>query len=408
MPQHDPSAYDPDATPGPAPTKPEATKPQPTETTMTGPETPPPVPVPAPGFDPDEPPAVPSGKFGTPGRPLRRSSFLVGFTGALGVLLAYTLYLGIRNAGGILVLVVIALFLAVGLNPAVVRLRTWGVPHGLAVAVVALTVVLLLCGGIVALVPPIVTQSGQFIDQIPSLLDELRRNPTVNDLVERYDVVERVQSAANADTIGRALGGVLGGAQLIFGTVFRTLTVLVLTIYFLAYFNKLRSLGYALVPRSRRERAELIGDEILAKVGAYMVGALSIAVLAGATTFVFALIVGLPYPFALAVVVAVTDLIPQIGATLGAVIVSLVGFAADLPTGIACAVFFLVYQQVENYLIYPKVMRRSVEVNEVAALLAALLGVALLGVVGALIAIPTVAALQLILREVVLPRQERN
>ena len=130
--------------------------------------------------------------------------------------------------------------------------------------------------------------------------------------------------------------------------------------------------------------------------------------LAGATTFVFAMIVGLPYPFALAVVVAVTDLIPQIGATLGAVIVSLVGFAADLPTGIACVVFFLVYQQVENYLIYPKVMRRSVEVNEVAALLAALLGVALLGVVGALIAIPTVAALQLILREVVLPRQERR
>ncbi|MFI6235732.1 AI-2E family transporter [Micromonospora sp. NPDC050784] len=409
MPQHDPSGDDPDVTPGPKPAEnpPPADTPQSAKTPPTA-ETPLPVPVPAPGIDPEEPPAVPSGKFGTPGRPLRRSSFLIGFTGALGVLLAYTLYLGIRNAGGILVLVVIALFLAVGLNPAVVRLGRWGVPHGLAVAVVALTVVLLLCGGIVALVPPIVTQSGQFIDQIPSLLDELRRSPTVNDLVERYDVVERVQGAANAETVGRALGGVLGGAQLIFGTVFRTLTVLVLTIYFLAYFDRLRSLGYSLVPRSRRQRVQLIGDEILAKVGAYMVGALSIAVLAGATTFVFALIVDLPYPFALAVVVAVTDLIPQIGATLGAVIVSLVGFAADLPTGIACAIFFLIYQQVENYLIYPKVMRRSVEVNEVAALLAALLGVALLGVVGALIAIPTVAALQLILREVVLPRQERR
>ena len=100
---------------------------------------------------------------------------------------------------------------------------------------------------------------------------------------------------------------------------------------------------------------------------------------------------------------AVTDLIPQIGATLGAVIVSLVAFATGLPAGIACVVFFVLYQQVENYLIYPKVMRRSVEVNEVAALLAALLGVALMGVVGALIAIPTVAALQLVLREVVAP-----
>ncbi|SCG44546.1 Predicted PurR-regulated permease PerM [Micromonospora halophytica] len=349
-----------------------------------------------------------SGRFGRPGRPLRRSSFLVGFTGALGVLLAYTVWLGVRNAGGILVLVVIALFLAVGLNPAVVRLRSWGLPHGLAVAAVVLTVVLLIVAGLVALVPPVLTQTGEFITQLPSYVEDLRRNRTVNDLVERYDVMERVQAAANADTVGRALGGVLGGAQLIFGTLFRVLTVLVLTIYFLAYFDRLRDLGYALVPRSRRQRVSLIGDEILAKVGAYMVGALSIAVLAGATTFTFALIIGLPYPFALAVVVAVTDLIPQIGATLGAVVVSLVAFATGLPEGIAALVFFVLYQQVENYLIYPKIMRRSVQVNEVAALLAALLGVALMGVVGALIAIPTVAAGQLILREVVLPRQERR
>ncbi|WP_309227267.1 AI-2E family transporter [Micromonospora thermarum] len=359
--------------------------------------------------DPDDtPPDNGSGRFGTPGRPLRRSSFLVGFTGGLGVLLAYALFLGLRNAAGVLVLVVIALFLAVGLYPAVARLRLLGLPHGLAVAVVALTVLLLLCGGLFALVPPVVTQSGQFVEQLPSYLESLRRNETINDLVERYGLMERARNAASADMVGRALGGVLGGAQLIFGTVFRTLTVLVLTIYFLAYFNRLRALAYALVPRSRRQRVQLIGDEIITKVGAYMVGALAIAVLAGTATFAFAVIVGLPYPFALAVVVAVTDLIPQIGATLGAVIVTLVGFATDLPVGIACAVFFLIYQQLENYLIYPKIMRRSVQVNEVAALVAALLGVALLGVIGALVAIPTVAAIQLILREVVLPRQDRR
>ncbi|MFI0795747.1 AI-2E family transporter [Micromonospora rubida] len=350
--------------------------------------------------------ATGSGRFGPPGRPLRRNSFLFGFTAALGVLLAYAVFLGVRNSAGILVLVVIALFLAVGLNPAVVRLRSWGLPNGVAVATVALTVLLLIVGGLVALVPPVVTQSGQFVEQLPSYVEELRRNEAVNDFVVRFDVMEKVQAAANAKTIGRALGGVLGGAQLIFGTLFRALTVVVLTIYFLAWFDRLRDLGYSLVPRSRRRRVQLIGDEILAKVGAYMVGALSIAVLAGVTTFVFALIVGLAYPFALAVVIAVTDLIPQIGATLGAVVVSLVGFATSLPVGIACVVFFVVYQQVENYLIYPKIMRRSVEVNEVGALLGALLGVSLLGVVGALVAIPVVAALQLILREVVLPRQD--
>ncbi len=344
-------------------------------------------------------------RFGTPGRPLRRNSFLVGFTGALGVLSAYAVYLGLRNAAGILVLVVIALFLAVGLHPAVVRLRSWGLPRGLAVAVVALTLVALLGAGVLALVPPIVTQIGQFVEQLPSYLETLRRNETVNELVVRFDLMRRAQEAASADVVGRALGGVLGGAQLLFGTVFRVLTVLVLTIYFLVYFDRMRDLGYALVPRSRRERVQLIGDEILTKVGAYMVGALTIAVLAGAVAFVFALAVGLPYPFALAVVVAVTDLIPQIGATIGAVVVSLVGFATSPSVGIACLVFFVVYQQIENYLVYPKIMRRSVQVNEVAALVAALLGVALIGVIGALIAIPTVAAVQLILREVVVPRQ---
>ncbi|WP_189045727.1 AI-2E family transporter [Micromonospora sonchi] len=347
-----------------------------------------------------------AGRFGTPGRPLRRNSFLVGFTGALGVLSAYAVYLGLRDAAGILVLVVIALFLAVGLHPAVVRLRSLGLPRGLAVAVVALTVLALLGAGVLALVPPIVTQTGQFIEQLPSYLEALQRNETVNDLVVRFDLMRRAQEAASADVVGRALGGVLGGAQLLFGTVFRVLTVLVLTIYFLVYFDRMRDLGYALVPRSRRERVQLIGDEILTKVGAYMVGALTIAVLAGAVAFVFALAVGLPYPFALAIVVAVTDLIPQIGATIGAVIVSLVGFATSPSVGIACMVFFLVYQQIENYLVYPKIMRRSVQVNEVAALVAALLGVSLLGVIGALIAIPTVAAVQLILREVVIPRQD--
>lgn len=346
------------------------------------------------------------GRFGRPGRPLRRSPFLVGFSFGLGLLLAYAAFLAVRNAASVLVLVFIALFLAIGLNPAVVRLRGWGLPRGAAVAVVALAVVLLLCGGVFALVPPLVTQSGQFIDHLPSYIEELRRSQTVNNLVERYHLMERVQSAANAQTLGRAVGGVLGGAKVLFGTLFSVLTVLVLTIYFMSAFEQLKSLSYSLVPASRRERVRLIGDEILDKVGAYMVGALAIAILAGGTTFVFALVVELAYPFALAVVVAVCDLIPQIGATVGAFIVSVVGFATSLRVGIACVVFFVVYQQIENYLIYPKVMRRSVKVNDVAAIVAALLGVALFGVIGALVAIPAVAGLQLILREVVQPRQQ--
>ncbi|MFC7534446.1 AI-2E family transporter [Actinoplanes sp. GCM10030250] len=347
--------------------------------------------------------------FGEPGVPLnRRSPFLFGFLFGLGAILAYAIFLGVRNAASILVLIFIALFLAIGLNPAVRRLRKWGLPRGAAVAIVALSVVGLLAGGLVALIPPLITQTTELINNAPDTIDSLRRSETVNELVQRYDIVNKVQSAINAGTVGNAVGGVVGGAKLLFGTIFNVLTVLVLTIYFMAAFERIKEAGYSLVPSSRRDRVRLLTDEILTKVGAYMVGALAIAILAGLSTFALALALGLAYPFALAVVVAVFDLIPQIGATLGAVIVSLVGLASSVTDGIVCIVFFVVYQQVENYLIYPNVMRRSVKVSDVAALVAALVGVGLFGVVGALVAIPMVAAIQLIMREVLQPAQAQR
>ncbi|PRY31343.1 putative PurR-regulated permease PerM [Pseudosporangium ferrugineum] len=349
------------------------------------------------------------GEFGAPGPPLsRRNPFLIGLLGGLGLLTAYGIFLGLRNAASILVLIFIALFLAIGLNPAIVRLRSWGFPRWLAVTVMALTIVLLLCGGVLALIPPLVTQTGQLIDNVPGFIQDLQRNKAINDLIEQYDILNKVQSAINAGTVTNTLGGVVGGAKLLFGTIFNVLTVLVLVIYFMAAFDRMKEGAYALVPASRRTRVRLLTDEILTKVGAYMVGAIAIAVLAGISTWVLAVIIGLAYPFALAVVVAVCDLIPQIGATLGAVIVSLVGFADSLPNGLICLGFFIVYQQIENYLIYPNVMRRSVKVSDVAAVTAALLGVGLFGVLGALIAIPMVAAIQLIVREVVNPSMERK
>lgn len=347
------------------------------------------------------------GRFGRPGPPIdRRNPFMIGLLGGFGLILAYAIFLGIRNAASILVLIFIASFLAIGLNPAVSWLRRRGIPRGGAVAIVALAVLALLVGAVVALVPPLVTQTNELIKNVPDYVSQLQRNQAIKDLIVRYNIMEKVTSAVNAGTVGNAVGGVVGGAKLIFGTIFNTLTVLVLTIYFMAAFDRLRESAYSLVPASRRTRVRLLTDEILAKVGAYMVGALAIAVLAGFSSFVLAMILGLAYPFALAVVVAVCDLIPQIGATLGAIIVSLVGFASSLTAGLVCAIFFIIYQQVENYLIYPTVMRRSVKVSDVAAVVAALLGVALFGVVGALVAIPMVAAIQLIIREVVVPSQE--
>jgi predicted PurR-regulated permease PerM len=365
----------------------------------------------APEPEPDPAPEVvvvdgSGGRFGVRGRPLSRSPLVIGLTGGLGLLLAYSAYLAVRNILSILILIFISLFLAVGLNPAVVRLQRWGLPRGLAVAAVGLGTMLLLCGGLFALIPPLVTQSNELIDNLPSYIDNLRRSGTVRQMNADYHILDRIKTAATASNVTNALGGVWGGAQVVFNAVFNTVTVLVLTIYFMAAFDRLSEGAYRLVPASRRTRVRLIGDEILGKVGAYMAGALAIALIAGFSSFVFLLIAGVPYPYALAVVVAITDLIPQIGATIGAIVVSVVGFALSIPVGIACVVFFLLYQQLENFIIYPKVMRRAVKVSDLAAILAVLVGVALLGVIGALIAIPVVAAVQLIVREVVIPRQE--
>ena len=350
----------------------------------------------------------PESRFGRPGPPMRRSPLIIGFTAGLGLLLAYSAYLAVQNVRSILILIFISMFLAIGLNPAVVRLTKWGLPRGLAVATVGIGAMLVLCGGIVALIPPLVQQSNELVDSLPQYIDNLRRNDQLNHLNEQYQLLDQLKNVATPANVTKALGGVWGGVQVAFSALFNILTVIILTVYFMAAFDRLKEGGYRLVPATRRERVRLLGDEILAKVGAYLGGALAIAVVAGLSSFVFLLIIGVAYPYALAVLVAITDLIPQIGATLGAVVVSIVGFATSLQAGIACVVFFVIYQQVENYAIYPTVMRRAVKVSDLAAILSVLLGVALMGVVGALIAIPVVAAVQLLVREVVIPRQNNR
>ncbi|WP_433065923.1 AI-2E family transporter [Dactylosporangium sp. CS-033363] len=344
-------------------------------------------------------------RFGTPGPPMRRSPLIIGFTAGLGLLLAWSAYLAVQNVRSILILIFIAMFLAIGLNPAVVRLVKWGMPRGLAVATVGIGAMLVLCGGIVALIPPLVQQSNALIENLPGYIDNLQRNDQLNKLNEDYQLLDQLKNVATAGNVTKALGGVWGGVQVAFSALFNIFTVIILTLYFMAAFDRLKDGGYRLIPATRRERVRLLGDEILTKVGAYLGGALAIAVVAGLSSFVFLLIIGVAYPYALAVLVAITDLIPQIGATLGAVVVSIVGFATSLHAGIACVIFFVIYQQVENYLIYPNVMRRAVKVSDLAAIISVLIGVALMGVVGALIAIPVVAAIQLIFREVVIPRQ---
>jgi predicted PurR-regulated permease PerM len=200
---------------------------------------------------------------------------------------------------------------------------------------------------------------------------------------------------------------VVGVGKAVLSTLGSAFVVIVLTLYFLATLPLVTHACYRLAPATRRERVSELGDQILANIGAYVSGAFIVAMCAGITSLIFLFAVGLgEYAVALAAVVAILDVIPIIGATLGAIIVIAIGFATDVRTGVACLIFYVLDQQLENYVICPRVMARSVDIPGSVIVIAALVGAGLLGVIGALLAIPTAAAVLLIVRQVFLPRQE--
>jgi predicted PurR-regulated permease PerM len=175
-------------------------------------------------------------------------------------------------------------------------------------------------------------------------------------------------------------------------------------VYFLASFPQVRSTLYRLVPNSRRPRATLIGDRIFAQVGGYVLGNVIISLIAGMLTFVWLLIFGVPYPLLLAIMVALLDLIPVIGSTVAGVVVCLVALTVSVPVTLATAAFFVLYRFLEDYLLFPKIIGRAVDIPSVVTVAAVLLGGVIFGIIGALVAIPVAAAALLIVQEVLLPR----
>jgi predicted PurR-regulated permease PerM len=347
--------------------------------------------------------------YGLPGQPLtHHSPFYVGFTGAAGALVAFWLGRQVLSISSILILIVVAMFLAVGLNPSVEFFHRRGLKRAWAVLLVILLVLLGITGFVLAIVPVITDQVTAITDRAPAWFEQLRTNPTLEEIDERYGIIDRAQKALEGGGYADSLfGGVLGVGLAVLSAIANTFIVIVLTLYFLASLPAIKRFFYRFAPASRRERVTLLGDRILANVGGYVSGAFLVATAAGLSSLVFLFAAGLgEYAVALAVVVALLDVIPMIGATLGAVIVTAIGFATDPKIGLACVIFYVVYQQVENYVIYPRVMARSVDIPGSLIVVAALIGAALLGVVGALLAIPTAAAAQLLTKEIFLRRQD--
>jgi predicted PurR-regulated permease PerM len=283
-----------------------------------------------------------------------------------------------------------------------------GLRRSLAVTLVIVIALATVALFVVAIVPVITDQIAAITSNAPTWLDQLQENKRVQDLNREYDVIDKAKAfVTDGDFVSTLFGGALGFGLKIISALFNLFVIVVLTLYFLASLKTTTGAIYKLAPASRRDRVTALGDKVIHNIGGYVSGAFIVALCAGLSSVVFLWFTEVrEYAVALAFVVAVLDVIPMIGATLGAVVVTSIAFATDVKSGIACLIFYVVYQQIENYVIYPRVMSKSVDLPGAVIVIAALVGAGLLGVVGALLAIPVAAAIVLVLREVVVRRQD--
>ena len=346
---------------------------------------------------------------GLPGRALNgRSPFLVGMSAAAGVAVTVGLVEMIITARAVLVLIGLALFLAIGLEPAVsVLTRRW-LPRWAAVLTVMVAGLGVVGGFLTAAIPPLVHQATQFIAQTPTMLTRLQsHNSLLGQLNNRFHLQQRLQQTFSGDASG-LVNGLLGAGQVVMGALASGLILLVLTVYFVVDLPRIRATLYRLVPHSRRPRAILLGDAIFAKIGGYVLGNLLISLVAGILTFTFLAIFAVPYALLLSIFVAILDRLPVVGSTIAGVGVCLVALSVSLPVCLATAGFFVVYRLVEDYLLVPRIIGRAVKVPALVTVVAVLLGGALLGIVGALVAIPAAAALLLLTQELLFPHLDRT
>jgi predicted PurR-regulated permease PerM len=310
------------------------------------------------------------------------------------VIVAFAAVKVVSAVSHVLTWVAVSLFLAVALEP-VVRVaerwmsRTWAV---LAVFAGLLVLVSLF---LAVLIIPIATQVDDLRDAAPGYLQKLERNRTIRDLNERYQLVAKAQDAAK-----QAPGRVFGAAGRFVSGVVATITVLFLTLFLLFELPALSQAVLSTLPEDRAERVRRVAADVNRSVGGYVLGNLAISVVAGTVIGISLWVLGVPYAAALAVLMGVFDLVPLVGATVGALAAIGVAFATQgVTAGIVMIIVNIVYQQIENHILQPLVYRRTVQLSAFLVLVAVLLGGELMGVLGALVAIPVAGSIQLIVRE---------
>ena len=336
--------------------------------------------------------------------------FRSGVYASLGVLATAAAAVAVYAARGVLIWALIALFLAVSLDPAVRALGRWRLRRGIAIAVVVVVVLGMAAAFLQSVIPAMADQFHAMVKDFPRYLASQQHLPAgLRRIGDRYHLTSQINKLV-ASLPARLGSGAFGISRRVFSALAATLTVIVLTIYFLIDLPRLERNAVLLFPRAHRARFDHIGSVMVDKVGSYMIGNILISLVAGLAAFGALAALGVPFAVPLAFLVAVTDLIPMVGATIGAVVCIAVALLATRlwPTTVLVAVFFVAYQQLENYVLAPRIMRRPVQLSPAAVLLAGLIGGAALGLIGALMAIPIAAGGKVLLSERLQARDAAN
>ncbi|NQX10045.1 AI-2E family transporter [Microbacteriaceae bacterium VKM Ac-2855] len=341
-----------------------------------------------------------------------RNAFQLGLVGTLGVGLGLVIIESISSLATILTYVGAALFIALGLDPIVTWLEHRRFPRWAAILTVLVAVLGAVAGILGLVVPIIVDQATQFINRVPDLVATIQSQQWIDGLYAQFGrqnvdgvlnyVSQTLESADYASIASGALAVGLSVANNLVGA----LIILILTLYFTASLTSVKGAVYLLVPASKRDRFVDLAEQIMASVGRYVTGQVALALCNGLLSFFFLSFIGAELPAVFAAVAFLFSLIPLVGTITGSAIIVLSELLLASPaTALTAAIYYLVYMQIEAYILSPRIMNRAVAVPGAIVVIAALAGGSLLGPLGALVAIPFAAALLLIIRQVLVPRQ---
>lgn len=344
------------------------------------------------------------------GRPFdRRNPFIVGFVAALGALVAIALGALVFSIRGTLVLVFLALFIAVGLEPVVGFITRHRIRRSLAVLIVVFIAAAVVAAFVWSAISPIENEINQLSKQVPRWRSEISSGRgTIGHLAKELHLSYYLSGSGTSSLTKGLASSAVGAGKEVLDAISSFLVVVVLTIYFLAALPSIKRFSTHLVPESRRQRFGLLLDAVLAGVGGYLLGNIFTSAVAALGTFFWAVIFGLPYAILLALLVGLFDLIPVVGSTVAGVAVALVGLSVSVPVAIATAAFYIAYRFIEDYLLVPRVMRHAVHVSPLVTVLAVIVGGALLGIIGALVAIPVAAGIKLVVEQSLVPRMDKS